>query len=216
MKDLWHYRVLRELLFPSPHICIMKTLIWFFQGDQSTRNLNYSPSDFFSMFHQGHLIFITFNECITLQKCKNKNCSTLPLCNVESFWECKCNVFILTSSVFSSHFIFWLKCDEDLRHREYHVARTSWVWGRVWLVRGGVAWGVCGWSHTCPPRQLASRRYTSCWNADLLTVSSDRHTPLTYQQNLRVDRLYGSFSSCSLHIELVMWISAKPINVFCG
>ena len=90
---------------------------------------------------------------------------------------------------------------------------------------------VCGWGEGVrgvgarvgawlrPPRWLASGRYASCWNADLFTVSSDRHTPLTYQQNLRVDGLYGkvgSFSSCSLHIELVMWISAKPINVFCG
>ena len=217
MKDLWHYTVPRELLFPSPHICTMKKSYLII-----SRGPKYSKFqlDFFSMFHQGHLIYITFNECIILQKCKNKNCSTLPLCNVESFWECKCNVFILTSSVFFSHSISWLKCDEDLRHRKYHVARTAWVRGRMWLGRG-CAWrgGEGGCVVTPPPRRLASGRYASCWNADLFTVSSDRHTPLTYQQNLRVDGLYGkvgSFSSCSLHIELVMWISAKPINVFCG
>ena len=104
--------------------------------DQSTRNFNYSPFDFFLCSTKVTSFLLPLMNVLP---CKNKNCSTLPLCNVESFWECKCNVIILISSVFFSHFIFWLKCDEDLRHREYHVARTAWVRGRMWLGRG------CAW-----------------------------------------------------------------------
>ena len=40
---------------------------------------------FFSMFHQGHPIFITFNERITLQKCKKKIVRPCPYATLNPF-----------------------------------------------------------------------------------------------------------------------------------
>ena len=78
------------------------------------------------------------------------------------------------------------------------VDERGWLRGRVWLGRGCTWRGLgCVVGATHAPRRLASGRYASCRNADLFTVSSDRHTTLTYQQNLRVDGYYGKVGSFS-------------------
>ena len=127
----------RGSYYSPPHIFAQwKSLIWLFQGDQSTRNFNLI---FFQCSTKVTSFILPLMNVLSCKNAKIKIVRSCPYATLNPFGNVNVMFFILTSSVFFSHSISWLKCDEDLRHRKYHVARTAWVRGRMWLGRG------CAW-----------------------------------------------------------------------
>ena len=167
----------RGSYYSPPHIFAQwKLLSDYFKGPKYSKFQLFSFW-FFSMFHQGHLIFITFNERITLQKCKNKIFRPCPYATLNPFGNV--NVMLL----------FWLhQYSPPTSFSDWTAMRICVIvnttlreprgcGGRMWLGRGCAWRGDEGGCVVTPPPQTVGKRAVrillECWPTHNLDLSTE-------------------------------------------